>query len=135
METWIYAMSILGCLFLVYIAFRVLYKFIFSDKQEEGCIKYGCGVVLVFASIYLVFFTLGSLNGILEKQVIKTEKHQDVPSVPSSDGFVFICTGEGATKYHSRLECKGLVRCTGDIEEVTEEEAEDMGRTPCKICY
>lgn len=51
------------------------------------------------------------------------------------DSFVYICTGETSTKYHSDPECRGLGRCSSEIEEVTEEEAEDMGRTPCKICY
>ena len=135
MEAWIYAMSILGCLFVIYLAFRVSYKFIFSDKLEDGCVKYGCGVFLVFSGIYLLFFTFAMLKGAFEKQPVETKVYQNVPSSKADDGYVFICTGEWATKYHSRLECKGLVRCTGDVEEVTEEEAEDMGRTPCKICY
>lgn len=50
-------------------------------------------------------------------------------------GVVYICTGETSTKYHSDPDCKGLSRCSGEIEEVSEEEADDMGRTPCKICY
>lgn len=49
--------------------------------------------------------------------------------------LVYICTGETSTKYHSNSDCKGLYRCSGEIEEVSEEEAKDMGRTPCKICY
>lgn len=50
-------------------------------------------------------------------------------------GVVYICTGETSTKFHCNRDCKGLSRCSGEIEEVSEEEAEDMGRTPCKICY
>lgn len=48
---------------------------------------------------------------------------------------VYICTGETSTKYHSDPDCRGLSRCSGEIEDVSEEEAEDMGRTPYKICY
>lgn len=48
---------------------------------------------------------------------------------------VYICTWETSTKYHSDPDCRGLSRCSGEIEEVSEEEAEDIGRTPCKICY
>ena len=48
---------------------------------------------------------------------------------------VYICTGETSTKYHCDPDCRGLSRCSGEIEEVSEEEAENMGRTPCKICY
>ena len=49
--------------------------------------------------------------------------------------MLILCTGETSTKYHSDPDCRGLSRCSGEIEEVSEEEAEDMGRTPCKICY
>ena len=48
---------------------------------------------------------------------------------------VYICTGEASAKYHCDPDCKGLSRCSGEIEEISEEEAEDMGRTPCNICY
>ncbi len=51
------------------------------------------------------------------------------------DTSVYICTGETSTKYHCDPDCRGLGRCTGEIEEVSEDEAENMGRTPCKICY
>ena len=53
----------------------------------------------------------------------------------TSFGSVYICTGETSTKYHRDHDCRGLYRCSGEIEEVSVEEAEDMGRTPCKICY
>lgn len=48
---------------------------------------------------------------------------------------VFICSGSTSKRYHSDPDCRGLSNCTGEIEEVSEEEAEDMGRTPCQICY
>lgn len=51
------------------------------------------------------------------------------------DESVYICTGETSTKYHCDQDCRGLSHCSGEIEEVSEEEAESMGRTPCKICY
>lgn len=57
-----------------------------------------------------------------------------VKSAVSSDN-VFVCTGSSSKRYHCNRECRGLSRCSGEIEEVSEEEAEDMSRTPCKICY
>lgn len=48
---------------------------------------------------------------------------------------VYICTGVSSKRYHCYRHCKGLTNCTDEIEKVSEEEAEDMGRTPCKICY
>ena len=72
-----------------------------------------------------------------------SEKSADIGSekkesaVKSADhGYnVYICTGGSSKRYHCDPDCKGLSRCSGEIEEVSEEEAEDMGRTPCKICY
>jgi hypothetical protein len=48
---------------------------------------------------------------------------------------VYICTGKSSKKYHSKKDCRGLKRCSGDIIEVSVEDAENMGKTPCKICY
>lgn len=58
MYNWLCAMSILGCLFIAYIAFKISYKYIFSDQHEDGCIKYGCGVILVFIFIIPIRFIL-----------------------------------------------------------------------------
>lgn len=49
--------------------------------------------------------------------------------------IVYICTSGTSKRYHSDRYCSGLGRCTGEIEEVSVEDAEDMGRTPCHICY
>lgn len=53
-----------------------------------------------------------------------------------SDGYnVYICTGGSSRKYHRTKNCKGLSNCGGTIEAVSLDYAEDMGRTPCRICY
>lgn len=49
--------------------------------------------------------------------------------------FVFICTGSSAKTYHRIEDCRGLSRCSGDIEKVSLDEAEDMERRACRICY
>ena len=72
-----------------------------------------------------------------------SKKYADVEpdkkeSAVKSDGYsdnVYICTGGSSKRYHCDRDCKGLSRCSGEIEEISEEEAEDMERTPCKICY
>ena len=51
------------------------------------------------------------------------------------DEIVFICTGPSAKTYHRTNDCRGLSRCSGDIEEVSLDEAEDMERRACRICY
>ena len=47
---------------------------------------------------------------------------------------VTICLSEDAYAYHDH-QCMGLDQCDGGTEEVTVEEAEDDGRTPCGFCY
>ena len=128
MNNWIYVTSVFGCIFIAYIAFKISYKYIFSDQHEDGCIKYGCGVILVFMTIYLIFMTAATLKW-MDSKCSKNKENE------TSFGSVYICTGETSTKYHCDPDCKGLSRCSGEIEEISEDEAEDMGRTPCKICY
>ena len=47
---------------------------------------------------------------------------------------VYICTGPHSHAYHTDRHCEGLDRCSRTIETVTLEEAEDMGRHPCRFC-
>lgn len=56
-----------------------------------------------------------------------------LPACGKSDK-VYICTGPQSHAYHTDRHCKGLDRCSGDIETVSVDEAEDMGRHPCGFC-
>lgn len=47
---------------------------------------------------------------------------------------VYVCSGYHSKRYHSVDDCKGLSKCSGDIMEMTIEEAEIDGKTPCKMC-
>lgn len=47
---------------------------------------------------------------------------------------VYICTGGSSQCYHSRNTCSGLRRCSGEIKQITLEQAQKMNRRPCKIC-
>jgi len=47
---------------------------------------------------------------------------------------VYVCVSPTAHAYHQSRFCKGLRRCTHDIESETKEEAESQGRTPCHFC-
>ena len=63
-------------------------------------------------------------------------KTQEVKSTYTIRGeVVYVCTGGSSQRYHASDECRGLCRCKSLIEEISKEEAEQMGRTPCKICY
>jgi hypothetical protein len=50
-------------------------------------------------------------------------------SAPVSD--VYICNGPKATKYHLKKDCRGLNRCSTEIEKVSLEAAKKDGRTLC----
>ena len=56
-------------------------------------------------------------------------------SCGSTGDEVWICTGRSSKCYHATQSCMGLSNCGGNIKEVSLEEAEDMGRRPCRICY
>lgn len=88
-------------------------------------------IVLLFAIILMVSCSSSSKK---PDDVEPEKKESAVKSVDYGDN-VYICTGGSSKRYHCDHDCKGLSRCSGEIEEVNEEEAEDMGRTPCKICY
>lgn len=62
------------------------------------------------------------------------DKERD-KTAEKSEKMVYICTGGSSERYHASDDCRGLCRCKGDIKGVTMAEAQDMGRTPCKICY
>lgn len=47
---------------------------------------------------------------------------------------VFICVSPGAHKYHA-TRCRGLKACTHQIKKVTLEEAAQLGKTACRLCY
>lgn len=49
--------------------------------------------------------------------------------------YVWICTGTSSHSYHCDPECRGLQSCNGHIDKVHTEDAREMGRKPCKICY
>lgn len=53
----------------------------------------------------------------------------------SGDTYVYICTGPQSKKYHKTENCRGLNKCSGSIKKITLDEAKQIGRTPCKICY
>lgn len=90
-------------------------------------------VILLFA-IILMASCSGSFKKSADSEPEKSEKGTVEKSTVQS-GTVYICTGGSSKRYHCDRDCKGLSRCSGDLEEVSEEDAEDMGRTPCKICY
>lgn len=58
----------------------------------------------------------------------KQEKHEADPD------SMYVCSSARAKRYHSVSDCKGLQRCSGEILEMTIEEAEDEDKSPCRMC-
>lgn len=56
------------------------------------------------------------------------EKHE------IDEDCVYVCTGRNARRYHSVDDCKGLTKCSGIIVNMTLEEAEEEGKTHCRMC-
>lgn len=52
----------------------------------------------------------------------------------AGEGVVYVCVSNSARRYHVDPDCKGLRRCSYKIIATTVEEAQDNGRTPCRIC-
>ena len=63
------------------------------------------------------------------------EKQQEQEQVVEQPTAIYICNSPTAETYHNNPECRGLSRCRYEVIEVTQEEAEELGRRPCKICY
>lgn len=53
----------------------------------------------------------------------------------SQEGNVYVCSGKSSKRYHKTANCRGLSGCSGTVEAMTFEEAGEIGKTPCKICY
>ncbi len=131
-------MAILGVL---YIVFFVLYPFVrlftnkenakrvYSDidgKEAIQCIVWFC--VALFPTILMICDSFGRPD---PKTAISS-----IAAFDNDDGeYVYICTGPYSKKYHKTEDCMWLENCSEDVERISIEEAEDMGRTPCKGCY
>lgn len=58
----------------------------------------------------------------------RQEKHEVNPEC------VYVCSGPASKRYHSVEDCDGLKRCSGGILRMTADDAERIGKTPCRLC-
>ena len=57
-------------------------------------------------------------------------------TIASPQELVWICTGKYSKRYHATENgCKGMSACKGEKLQVTLEQAEANGKTPCGFCY
>lgn len=89
----------------------------------------------------IALFFVGTYYGICLSSIYtkdnleKIAKSSTTNEVKENVEVVYICTSGTSKRYHSDRYCSGLGRCIGEIDEVSVDEAEGMGRTPCHICY
>ena len=122
----------------IYYCFWYLMLLVFRPLKLEWLFGIDLPLPIVLSLLGIGIWYGYNINNLLSEsgnKKLETEKKENVPIKNDTSCSVYICTGETSTKYHCDPGCKGLSRCSGEIEEISEEEAEDMGRTPCKICY
>lgn len=67
--------------------------------------------------------------------LIEEEEEEEEEGETADGSMVYVCTGPTARTYHATPNCRGLSRCSGDVVELSEDEAVDeLQRRPCKIC-
>lgn len=94
--------------------------------------------ILLFISLVVLLLIVSCKNK--DKDVDEDKEDQNTEDVSyddedTEDCEVYICTGDDAYAYHSDEFCKGLDNCINDVICISEEDAEDRGYSPCKICY
>ena len=57
-----------------------------------------------------------------------------IPQESNNNSSVIICHGEDAFAYHIRF-CRGLKNCEASTEEMSKDEAIELGRRPCGFCF
>lgn len=93
---------------------------------------------------YVLFFFIGIIALLLSFVFLikcsgkENTNHSMLYEEATKDGnksyVVYICTGSSSKKYHWVEDCEWLQNCSGRIEPLTIENAEELGRTPCKSC-
>lgn len=155
----VFAFSVLALIWIFWIVIAVIWsiiaivervsarEFVPSGKKTVMFVAFVIIGMPIGAIIYDLYGKMCSGNNKLEKQnaILKEQvdslkreistSSTDKESEFADDTTVYICTGESATKYHCNEDCAGLSGCSGEIEEISEDEAIDMGRTQCHICY
>lgn len=70
----------------------------------------------------LIFFAVNTTTTSIGKSIIKSD-------------YVFICNGPKSKVYHRTISCKGLSRCSTEIQKTTTQIAIKKGRRECRIEY
>src|SRR5574344_2189516 len=94
--------------------------------------------ILLFISLVSLLFIVYCKNNAKDQDQDQEDQNTEDVSYDdeeTEDCEVYICTGDDAYAYHSEEVCKGLDNCINDVICISEEDAENRGYNPCKICY
>ena len=64
-----------------------------------------------------------------------TSAETSLCGVTNDQTKVIVVMSSNAYAYHKTRNCSAVKKATHKVKEVTLEEAKEMGRKPCKICY
>jgi hypothetical protein len=91
--------------------------------------------MIKFKFIFLFSFLLVySCSSDRRNSKVPDKKNQVNSPKFDSNSIVIICHGEDAFAYHDHV-CRGLRNCEASTEEVSVNEAVEMGRRPCGFCF
>lgn len=83
---------------------------------------------------FIIILTYGLLIGFTILNYFRDKQEQPTSYKLYEDEIVFICTGQNSRTYHLFSDCYGLSSCSGEIKEITLEEAHEMERKECRFC-
>lgn len=130
------AIAVLLGLLMVYgviiLVLSLFWKNEIGSEMRKTCLVYFA--IIAIPSLFVLFEKVvgKKTNNPPKIENVKSEFYQQRSSATNT---VYVCTGPSSTKYHCFEDCLGLSRCSGDVEEMDLEEAEDEGYEPCKRCY
>ena len=83
-------------------------------------------------SLIIILFSCSSNKNEEHKNDFKDLNNRKNPT--HSNSTVIICHGEDAFAYHNSI-CRGLKNCEASTEEMSKDEAIELGRRPCGFCF
>lgn len=126
----------------------IIASFFFLTGDDAKDMRYGCGYPSLAVISFVVCVVLygkchhdtnntiktdGFYKPVKERRYTPAKK--SIKDNKDIDNRVYICTGPKSRRYHRSPYCRGLNRCSDEIEAVDVETAEEYDRTPCRICY
>ena len=83
-------------------------------------------------SLIIILFSCSSNKNEEHKNDFNDLNNRKNPT--QSNSTVIICHGEDAFAYHIRF-CRGLKNCEASTEEISQDEAIELGRRRCGFCF